>query len=156
MNLNLHWQRVLDEDQRKLTEAICERIIPETETPGARAAGVPDYVDFTLSRASVAARQRFAEGLAWVDRESERRFGRRFAELATDQQIALLRSIEQPAPEGEDPTGAMFFRDIKNRTIYAYYTSEIGLFQELGYTREAPAGDFAGCTHPEHLRGGKA
>jgi hypothetical protein len=152
MTANMHWRKVLDGSQLELTGVICDLIIPETETPGARSAGVPDYIDFTLSRASEGTRRRFIEGLEWIVRESQRRFGRTFMELAPEQQIAFLRSIEEPAQGGGNQAGAAFFRDIKNRTIYAYYTSQAGLFQELGYKRDAPPGDFTGCNHPEHLR----
>ena len=149
-------RRVLDDRQLALVSVISELIIPETETPGARSVGVPDYVDFTLWRASVEARRRFFAGLEWIERESRRRFGQSFVHLAAGQQIALLRSIEIADSQSDDDAfGAAFFRDIKNRTIYAYYTSKAGILQELGYKGNAPLADFPGCDHPEHLRGSR-
>jgi hypothetical protein len=147
--------KVLDDRQLELVAVICDLIIPETTTPGARSVGVPEYIDFTLGRASGDAQRRFLNGLEWIGRESERRFGQSFVYLASEQQIALLQRIElAPSHEDEDRIGAAFFGDIKNRTIYAYYNSKAGIFQELGYQGNTPLADFPGCDHPEHLRRG--
>jgi hypothetical protein len=43
-----------------------------------------------------------------------------------------------------------FFRAIKSMTITGYYTTEIGLRQELGDDGRMMLGAFEGCTHPEH------
>jgi Gluconate 2-dehydrogenase subunit 3 len=145
--------KVLDGHQMALVGVICDLIIPETASPGALSVGAPEYIGFTLTRASIHARQRFLDGLEWIDRESKRCFGRTFICLATDQQIALLRRVDvESSNEDQDSIGAAFFRDIKNRTVYAYYTSKAGIFQELGYKGNTPLTDFPGCEHPKHLR----
>ena len=147
-------QRILDDRQLALVAVISELIIPETETPGARSAGVPDYVDYTLSRASVQTRRRFLAGLEWIERESKRQFGESFMDISSEQQVAFLRNVEIADSQSEDAAfGAAFFKDIKNRTVYAYYTSKAGILQELGYKGNTPLSDFPGCNHPEHLRG---
>ena len=50
----------------------------------------------------------------------------------------------------EDAPGIAFFRTIKSMTITGYYTTEIGLRQELGDDGRMVLGAFEGCTHPEH------
>jgi hypothetical protein len=52
---------------------------------------------------------------------------------------------------GEDRMGVEFFRAIKGMTISGYYTTEIGLRQELGDDGRLVFTEFAGCDHPEHL-----
>ena len=47
-------------------------------------------------------------------------------------------------------TGTEFFQAIKVMTINGYYTSEIGLRQELGDDGQLFMLQFPGCTHPEH------
>ena len=46
-----------------------------------------------------------------------------------------------------------FFRAIKNLTIDGYYTSKIGIHQELQYKGNTYLKEFKGCTHPEHING---
>lgn len=93
--------KVLDARQLALVGVICDLIIPETATPGALSVGAPEYIDFTLTRASIHARQRFLEGLKWIDRESKRCFGRAFVCLSMDQQIALLRRLDVVSSNGD-------------------------------------------------------
>ena len=49
-----------------------------------------------------------------------------------------------------DAPGIAFFRTIKSMTITGYYTTEIGLRQELGDDGRMVLAAFEGCTHPEH------
>ena len=49
-----------------------------------------------------------------------------------------------------DQIGVDFFQSIKSMTITGYYTSEIGLRQELGDDGQLFFTEFKGCTHPEH------
>jgi hypothetical protein len=41
------------------------------------------------------------------------------------------------------------FKAIKNMTIDGYYTSKIGIDQELQYKGNTYLKEFKGCTHPE-------
>jgi hypothetical protein len=56
---------------------------------------------------------------------------------------------ERTAP-ADDAPGVAFFRAIKSMTIAGYYTTEIGLRQELGDDGRMALGAFEGCTHSEH------
>ena len=42
------------------------------------------------------------------------------------------------------------FRLIKNLTADGYYTSRVGLLEELGYTGNTMLASFPACTVPEH------
>jgi hypothetical protein len=130
---------------------LSELIIPETETPGARAALVDRFIDEVLKDATATDRKRFIDGLAWLDRRSRTLFARNFVSSTTAQQTELLTRLS-PA-EGVSPeavTGIAFFQAIKSMTITGYYTTEIGLQQELGDDGRLVLATFEGCTHPEH------
>jgi hypothetical protein len=120
--------------------AISERILPETDTPGARAALVHQYIDFVLSRAEAENRDRFREGLVWLERRCTALLGKPFAELETARQDELLTGIL------ENP----FFHEVKRLTVEGYYRSEAGMRQELGFEGNTFLAEFEGCKHPEH------
>jgi hypothetical protein len=120
---------------------IAERIIPATGTPGAIGAGVPAYIDQVVS-ANGEHKKRFRAGLAGIDAEAKRRFGLRFAKLSEDQQIELLTPLSE--------RGDGFFEIMKNMTADGYYTSKVGLVQELGYAGNMALGQFPACEMKEH------
>jgi hypothetical protein len=119
---------------------IAERIIPETNTPGARRALVHQYIDFVLSRSEAKESRRFREGLQGFDEYCRAKFGKPFAELETARQDEALTGIE----------GSPFFHEVKRLTIDGYYRSEVGMRQELGFEGNMFLTEFEGCTHPEH------
>lgn len=143
--------RFFDAHQVETVGTLCELIIPETDTPGARAAKVHEYVDFVLSESDRSTGEAFLAGIRWVDEKSRDLFGTTFVELQPAQQEQLLRIVSRAddvAPA--DKTGVEFFETIKAYTIEGYYTSEIGLVQELGYHGKSFVWKFPGCQHEEH------
>lgn len=143
---------VLKAHQNDTVSVISELIVPETDTPGARAAQVNEFVDFTLSREDASTRERFLFGLEWMDRKSKELHGADFVQLSVEQQIALLNRISDTASEitADEQTGHEFFKDIKDRTIAGYYSSEIGLVQELEFQGNTFVSEFTGCQHQDH------
>jgi hypothetical protein len=90
--------RTLTPDQRGTVEAISDIIIPETETPGAKAAGVDRFVDAMLSDYYPAKeRDRFQAGLARVDARAQRQHGLPFARLSKEQQTAIVLDLDRAA-----------------------------------------------------------
>jgi gluconate 2-dehydrogenase gamma chain len=90
--------RTLSADQRNTVEAIADIIIPETETPGARAAGVDQFVDAMLSDYYPAKeRDRFLAGLARVDARAQRQHSLPFARLSREQQTAIVLDLDKAA-----------------------------------------------------------
>jgi gluconate 2-dehydrogenase gamma chain len=86
---------LFDPHQRATVAAIAERIIPQTDTPGARAAGVPDFIELIVAEHyKNDARAGFLEGLTDVDGRSRTRFGRSFVEIASAQQDQVLTALE--------------------------------------------------------------
>ena len=90
--------RTLSADQRETVEAIADIIIPETDTPGARAAGVDQFVDAMLTDYYPAKeRDRFLGGLARLDARAQRQHSAPFARLSKEQQTAIVLDLDKAA-----------------------------------------------------------
>jgi len=132
------WEpRTLSPAQLELVATVAEHIIPETDTPGARAAGVHRFVDTLLTdHYPTPERDRFLAGLADVDARARSRQGKTFVECTADQQVALLTEMDEAAYpavqiDSPRPQETWFFRRMKEVTLVGYYTSQIGATQEL-------------------------
>jgi glucoside 3-dehydrogenase (cytochrome c) hitch-hiker subunit len=140
--------RTLNPHQNDTVVAMIDQILPATDSPGAKAARVNEFMDVILTEwASDEERRHFLDGLADVDKQSNALFGKDFAAATPDQQVALLRSMDEAAaiarskrkdrPPFWEPAGrdtqmqGDFFTVFKNMTLHGYYTSEIGFTQEL-------------------------
>lgn len=129
---------------------LADVIIPPTDTPGAATAGVPEYIDYVVNN-NPEHQKVVREGLAWLDALAKEHSAKRFVELTDQQQINLLTPFSNAVDRGEVNTaGARFFRIIKSMTADGYYTSQIGLVQELGYKGNTALPSFPPCDHPEH------
>ena len=135
-----HWRarpgfRVLDADQQALVTTLTDLIIPETDTPGAKAARVDQFIDVMLADwYDPADRQRFLDGLADVDARSTAATGKPFIASTPAQQTVLLTALDDELArlkESRQSTGKNFFRMLKWLTLVGYYTSQIGFEQEL-------------------------
>ncbi len=143
--------KVFNPRQNELVITLAELIIPETDTPGAKAAKVNEYIDMVLAEAKPELREKFLQGLAWVDARSEERFRSPFVNAPPPQQIELLTSLSTAtAPSAVDAPGVEFFQALKGMTITGYYTSELGLVQEIGDDPQMFLTEFKGCEHREH------
>jgi hypothetical protein len=86
-----------------------------------------------------------------MDSRSRALFGKDFASATPTEQTALLTRLAAPGnPDKEEQAGLDFFEAIKSMTINGYYTTEIGLRQELGDSGQLFSAQFEGCNHPEH------
>lgn len=131
-------------------DALVETIVPaDASSPGARAARVADYIDLLLAESDEETRERWTAGLAALDAEGQRRFKEPFAKLAGPQAVELLTALARNEMKPATPL-EHFFVMTKDATIRGYYTSEIGIHQELDYKGNRMLGEFVGCTHPEH------
>jgi glucoside 3-dehydrogenase (cytochrome c) hitch-hiker subunit len=139
----------LNPHQDETVAVISELIIPQTATPGARAAKVNQFIDLFLSNAQAEFQQEFVEGLTWIDRRSEELFQCLFIKATPQEQGNLLTQISTD-DSSEDSVGKTFIKRIKGLTVFGYYTSKEGMVEELGYQGAGYPGVYEGCTHPEH------
>jgi hypothetical protein len=126
-------------------EALTERIIPRSETPGAKDTGVALLIDKAIV-ADPELVPSYRAGIADLNALSTNSYGKAFVDLTEEQQIVLLTPVSL---ETESPLGK-FFILVKNMTVDAYYKTEAGLKTELGWHGNTYLASFPGCDHPEH------
>lgn len=148
--------QTLTAQQNDLVATIAEHIIPETDTPGARAARVHEFIDRMLTEWYPAEdRERFLAGLAEVDERSQQMNGGALLESSAEEQVAVLSALDEEAfadeagSSGEQP----FFRTMKELTLLGYYTSEVGATEELQWL--AVPGRYEGCIPLEEAGTGR-
>ena len=141
--------RMLTPAQGELLATLCEHILPRTDTPGARDAGVHEYIDLELSLASGEDQLKATGGLDWIDRRAADLHGSSFVDLDAARQVDILREIsdEHLAHAPELVAGAAFFSDLKRRTLFAFYTSKVGRTEALGLPDRVRVERFRGCQH---------
>lgn len=126
----------LSPDQARTLDLVAELILPATDTPGARAAGVPQFVDRAIADYyDPADGARLKAGLDRIDADARAAHGAAFTGLTGAQQMALLTRY--------DTEGAAFFGMLKELVTIGYFTSEPGATLALRY--DPVPGDYRGC-----------
>ena len=141
----------LSAESFRLVEHLTEMIIPADDSPGAKEAGVAEFIDFMLAnRVAVAAdgdartveerlhqgtaaQVQFEGGLNWLNVRSKSEYKNNFMDCTPTQQTALLEELAYKSkftPTTE--RGREFFQMLRDYTVVGYYTSKIGL-ESLGY-----------------------
>jgi gluconate 2-dehydrogenase gamma chain len=100
-------------DEARTVDAMCEQLIPADRDPGAREAGVVNYIDIQLARRFRRHRTEYRTGIAAVNSASRTKFGKAFADATPDQQVEVLTEIEEKSPE--------FFDLILTHTRQGFY-----------------------------------
>jgi Gluconate 2-dehydrogenase subunit 3 len=129
--------------QFETVDVICEILIPQTKTPGARAAKVPQFIDVLLAERETQMQEEIVAGLKWLDQRSRELFGKDFIKASPEQQVELFTRISSP-DSAEASLGQVFFDRIKSLTVFGYYTSKEGLEEELGYAGPMGIGTYEG------------
>jgi hypothetical protein len=152
--------RTLNPQQDATVVAMVDLIIPATDTPGAKAARVNDFIDVILTEwATDTERQDFLNGLTGIDQQSNDLYGKNFTAASAEQQTTLLRALDDSVmgahiekhrrhgntvPEERDKQlRDSFWYVFKGITLHGYYTSEIGFSQELN--QQIIPGAYHGC-----------
>jgi len=135
--------------QHALVDALTETIIPaDSHSGGARAARVADFIDRVL-RESLDDNQKalWREGLRLVGIMSRHYSGKSFVDASPDERIAVLTVISNNDRMTDLPE-VRFFVELKRLTVRGYYTSKIGIHDELEYKGNRILQDFVGCDDP--------
>lgn len=139
-------------EQYRLFDALSELILPATDTPGARAAGVAEFADrFLAEWFPEDAREAFLGGLEELEAHCRATHDAPFADCDEAAQTSVAewaqeRAIARRNGFSSDPKrigDAEFFDVAKWLTLFGYYTSEVGMREELGF-RTIP-GRWDGC-----------
>jgi gluconate 2-dehydrogenase gamma chain len=135
--------------QRALVEELSETIIPaDAHSGGAKAAKVPDFIEQVV-RESVDEKQQalWHEGLRLIELMSQHYTGRSFLDASAEERISVLQVLSDNVHLTELPEVA-FFVELKELTVRGYYTSKIGIHDELDYKGNRILMEFVGCDDP--------
>lgn len=129
---------LFSKSQVKLLNDIANTIIPDTGTPGAKAAKVGQFIAVIVSDCFEPADQKvFTDGLGQIQDQCKQKTGKTFSKSSPEQRLTFLNGLdaEQKAyyksKKPSDPP--LFFRQMKDLTLWGYFTSEIGSTQALRY-----------------------
>lgn len=151
--------KTLNPHQNDTVVVMADLIIPATDTPGAKAVRVNEFIDVILTDwAEETERQHFLNGLDDVDKRTQQVFGKNFVDCSVPQQEEILRGLDgeflmehrERERRHRDPEEyytqlqGNFFGVFRRLTLTGYYTSEVGFIQEL--KDQISPGSFHGCT----------
>jgi len=142
------WPLTFNDAQRKSAAALCDVILPaDAKGPSASSVGVHDFIDEWISapyEGHASDQQTIVNGLAWLDRESQKRFSRGFVALDERQTTAICDDIcHLPRAKPEFRTAAQFFRRFRDLAAGGYYTTPEGM-KDIGYTGNVALEKFDG------------
>ena len=131
---------LFNDDQKKVVEEIADTIIPATDIPGAKRAGVGPFIIMMIQDCYPKDIQStFIEGINEVEKKATSKFDQAFVAMDAVKRKALLEEFK----EAEDGKEKEFFLLIRELTFLGYFTSEIGATQALNYV-QVP-GNYDGC-----------
>jgi choline dehydrogenase-like flavoprotein len=131
--------------QKAAVSQVADLIIPSDDVaPGAGAAKVAEYLDFVVAHADKDEQRQWVQGLRLLDDLGTKRNGKAFTDLTPKQQVALLEGLARAEDDPRSPAEKFFVR-LKGLVAEGYYTSEIGLMQDLKYKGNTPNPGSATC-----------
>lgn len=138
--------KFLTPEEFTLLDELTEVILPaDAQSGGARAAGVAEYIDGRLAEAfEQSERDAWRGGLARVNALSHEMHGQPFRQCTPAARTAVVTRMA--ANEGNpQAVEEKFFRELKSMTVFAYYTSPIGIHDDMGYRGNVfQQGEYAG------------
>lgn len=132
--------------QHALVEELTETIIPaDSHSGGAKAAKVADYIDqLLLETYDDHQRGLWREGLRLIDVMTRHYSGKSFVDASPEERISVLKVLSDNDRMTDLPE-VRFFVDLKRLTVRGYYTSKIGIHDELGYKGNRILQEYVGC-----------
>ena len=135
--------------QHAVVDELTETIIPaDSHSGGAKAAKVADYIDQVLRESpDDSERTLWREGMRLVDLMSRHYNGKSFVDATPEDRIAVLAVLSDHDKMTDLPE-VRFFLELKRLTVRGYYTSKIGIHDELEYKGNRINQEFVGCDDP--------
>jgi hypothetical protein len=126
---------------------LVETMLPTTDTPGARGAGVHTFLDDVAS-VEPEVKKQLQQGISMADSRAVALHGRAYGQLLAAQQDAVMDALSDGTPAER-----AFFTWLKRRVVDAYYRSEIGQIGELHWVGHEFNSTFPGaCAHRDPLK----
>lgn len=151
---------LFEKDKMIFLGDLAEAILPETSTPGAKEAGVGEFIPVMIRDCYDPQDQKaFVEGLDEVDNKAKTEFGKKFQELSKEEQLEFVnmldkeakmfqrergkkqRELNEEAERNGKNTGEVeqlpnhFFHMLKQLTLTGFFTSEVGMTKALRFVK---------------------
>lgn len=131
-------ERLFSNQDIALLDEIAETILPETSTPGAKAAGVGPFMALMVTDTYYERDQRiFLDGLLTLEQKSREMLGSDFLSATPEQRLTLVELLDREQYDymrsRRASAPAHYFRMIKELALLGYFTSEIGCTQAMRY-----------------------
>lgn len=124
--INLGASVKVDAGTETLLADVADAIIPDTDTPGAKAAGADKFILRVMRDCYRYEDQRdFYAGLAGLDAAAKASHGRGFSQLEPSVRGEVLKAYAEK--------NRTFFKTMRELTVTGYFTSEIGATKALAY-----------------------
>ena len=132
--------------EHALVEELSETIIPaDSHSGGAKAAKVADYIDQFLGETyDDNQKALWREGLRLVDLMCRHYHQKSFVDSGSGERIALLQVLSDNDHMTDLPEVRLFI-ELKRLTVRGYYTSKIGIHDELEYKGNRILEEYVGC-----------
>lgn len=120
-----------------LLDQIAETIIPATDTPGAKAAGVGAFMEIMVGDCYSPAQQAvFTKGIRSVDAAASNLHKKKFMDCSADQQHQVLTALEKEAKEfnagrADKETPVHYYTMMKQLTLWGFFSSKTGMTETL-------------------------
>ena len=129
-------------------DEVADTILPETRTPGAKAANTGAFMALMVTDCYKDADQKiFRDGMKQLDDASRKASGKSFMEASPQERLTLLESVDREQKkymdDRKDGAPSHYFRMMKELAMLGYFTSEIGYTKAQRYA-ESP-GRFDPC-----------
>lgn len=139
---------LFNSDDVAMMDEIAETIIPETKTPGAKAAMTGAFMAVMVKDCYTPAHQQiFITGLKTINESAEKQFKSSFSDLDAEQKKTMLTALDleqkEHAKNEANKEKPHYFRMLKELTLLGFFTSEISGTQVLKYV-EVP-GRYDAC-----------
>lgn len=151
---------LFEADATTLLGDLAEAILPKTSTPGAKEAGVGEFIPVMIRDCYTSVdQQAFVEGLAKVDERAKKEFNKKFQELSKEEQLQFVNNFDKEAKEFQkeraekqkalnekaekagkskdeaEQLSNHFFTMLKQLTLTGFFSSELGMTQALRYVK---------------------
>ena len=135
--------------QHKLVDELTETIIPkDSHSGGAKDAKVADFIDQHVGESGDPdQKELWREGLRLIDSMSQHYTGKTFLEGSAEDRVAVL-TVLSDNEHMTDLLEVRFYKELKELTVLGYYTSSVGIHDELEYKGNRYNQEFIGCDDP--------
>ncbi|WP_316736889.1 gluconate 2-dehydrogenase subunit 3 family protein [Pedobacter aquatilis] len=127
---------------KELIADLADTIIPETDTPGAKQAGVAQFIINVISNCTPKVEQnKFIYGLRYVEEYTIKNYKKPFSQCNSTERFNILAYFEEQNTYSlkilnkinNKMFGTTFFSKLKELTVQGYCQSELGATQGLNY-----------------------